>query len=260
MLDEMQVELLEELGLRAGRYAKQAEDDCISRQEALAAVCVDSYEQSLENIRALAPAHSDTRELMQSSFEDGYIKGKLSASMESDNSVPALPRITRVSAYYATSIRDVLPVKAFIDSEISKGGIIVDTFAGTVRNGVHIAYETHAHLEGLAFLCSIGTSRADLVLCDFTRMSENSSDSAKYKDEIQRILKPGGRVICCGTNTSGLGSGRGFEMTELLICSYGEGESDTFVTLEIKKECGICRKDSGRLGSQTESVEHLENA
>ena len=47
-------------------------------------------------------------------------------------------------------------------------------------------------------------------------------------------LKRNGRVICCGWNTNGLGKGRGFEMTSILIVSHGGSKNDTSVTLEYK--------------------------
>lgn len=54
------------------------------------------------------------------------------------------------------------------------------------------------------------------------------------KDNIARILRPRGRVICCGWNTNGLGKGRGFEMTDILVVSHGGSKNDTLVTLEYK--------------------------
>ena len=69
---------------------------------------------------------------------------------------------------------------------------------------------------------------------------EVSVNNMKYwklcKDNIARILKTNGRVICCGWNTNGIGKTRGFEMTNILIVSHGGSKNDTLVTLEYKKE------------------------
>lgn len=59
---------------------------------------------------------------------------------------------------------------------------------------------------------------------------------ALCKDNIARILKLNGRVICCGWNSNGLGKGRGFEMTSVLIVNHGGSKNDTLVTLEYKIE------------------------
>jgi len=59
---------------------------------------------------------------------------------------------------------------------------------------------------------------------------------ADCKNEIARILKPGGKVICFGWNSMGLGKGRGFVMKRLLIINHGGSRNDTLVTVEIKKK------------------------
>lgn len=109
-------------------------------------------------------------------------------------------------------------------------------------------------MDALAFLEQLETESADLVLYDppysITQASELYKEYGKdklevnvanmrywklCKDNIARILRPGGRVICCGWNTNGLGICRGFDMTEILIVSHGGSKNDTLVTLEYKK-------------------------
>ena len=108
-------------------------------------------------------------------------------------------------------------------------------------------------MDALEFLKAIPSESADLVLYDppysITQASELyksygreklevSVSNMKYwalcKDNVARILKKGGRVICCGWNTNGLGKNRGFEMTNVLIVSHGGSKNDTLVTLEYK--------------------------
>ena len=57
---------------------------------------------------------------------------------------------------------------------------------------------------------------------------------SKAKDEVARIVKPRGKVICCAWNSMGLGQGRGFEMTRILLVPHGGSRNDTIVTVEIK--------------------------
>ena len=57
---------------------------------------------------------------------------------------------------------------------------------------------------------------------------------SKCKDEIARITKPGGKVICFGWNSMGLGKNRGFEMTNILLVPHGASKNDTITTVEIK--------------------------
>jgi len=59
--------------------------------------------------------------------------------------------------------------------------------------------------------------------------------TSKIKDEVARIIKPGGKAICFGWNSMGLGKNRGFEMTRILLVAHGASRNDTIVTVEIKK-------------------------
>lgn len=54
------------------------------------------------------------------------------------------------------------------------------------------------------------------------------------KNEIARIIKPGGIAICFGWNSNGLGKNRGFEMVEILLVAHGGSKNDTIVTVEKK--------------------------
>ena len=55
------------------------------------------------------------------------------------------------------------------------------------------------------------------------------------KTEIARIVKHGGKVICFGWTTMGIGINRGFEMQRILIVPHGGSKNDTLVTVEKRK-------------------------
>ncbi len=136
--------------------------------------------------------------------------------------------------------------------------MIVDAFAnsckyGTIRNDLNPEFDTQYHMDALAFLKQLETESADLVLYDPPYSISQAAEmyksygkeklevnvaNMKYwkecKDNIARILKPNGRVICCGWNTNGIGKGRGVERTSVLIVSHGGSKNDTLVTLEYK--------------------------
>lgn len=136
--------------------------------------------------------------------------------------------------------------------------VIVDPFAngckyGTITNDLNPEFNTDYHLDALEFLKSIPNESADLVLYDppysITQASVLYKEYGKDKLEVNvanmkywklcnivfaRILKPHGRVICCGWNTNGLGKNRGFEMTAILDVVHGGSKNDTLVTLEYK--------------------------
>lgn len=153
----------------------------------------------------------------------------------------------------------IKPIKDFVEQEVNKGGIIVDPFAnkckyGTITNDLNPEFDTTKHMDALEFLKEIDSNYADLVLYDppysITQASqlyheygkeklEVNVANMKYwklcKDNIARILKPNGRVICCGWNTNGLGKNRGFQLDKVLIVCHGGSKNDTLVTLEHKE-------------------------
>lgn len=54
------------------------------------------------------------------------------------------------------------------------------------------------------------------------------------KDEISRIVKPGGKVICFGWNSMGCGKNRGFKLERILLVPHGGSRNDTICTVERK--------------------------
>lgn len=153
----------------------------------------------------------------------------------------------------------IKPIKEIIEREVACAkGVIIDPFAnsckyGTLRNDLNPEFDTQYHLDALDFLKQIEDESADLVLYDPPYSISQAAELYKAygkeklevnvanmrywklcKDNIARILKKGGRVICCGWNTNGLGINRGFGMTEILIVSHGGSKNDTLVTVETK--------------------------
>ena len=58
---------------------------------------------------------------------------------------------------------------------------------------------------------------------------------ARCKDEIARILTPGGLAISFCWDSTGVGVKRGFELLEILLVCHGACHNDTIVTVEVKK-------------------------
>ena len=57
---------------------------------------------------------------------------------------------------------------------------------------------------------------------------------SKWKDEIARVIQPGGKCISFGWNTNGLGKGRGFEIQRILFVAHGGNHNDTICVVEKK--------------------------
>jgi hypothetical protein len=140
----------------------------------------------------------------------------------------------------------IKPIKELLQATVGDG-FWVDPFAG--ENGALYADYTNDiekdGMDALAFLKGFANNIADGVLYDppysitQARMyGRKEFSSMKYwadcKNEMARIIQPGGIAICFGWNSMGLGKNRGFEMKRILLVPHGGSKNDTIVTVEIK--------------------------
>ena len=159
----------------------------------------------------------------------------------------------------------IKPIKQMLEQEIRDGRFWIDPYAG--ENGALYADHTNdlarGGIDALDFLKRFGDNFADGILLDppysLRQVSEHykkagikctgwhtsAGYNSKLKDEVARIVKPGGKAICFGWNSNGLGKKRGFEMTRILLVPHGGSKNDTICTVEIKsspptlpKRCG----------------------
>ncbi len=152
----------------------------------------------------------------------------------------------------------IKPIKELLCEEVTQG-IWIDPFAGknspaNITNDLNVEMPTNFHLDAIQFLKQQPTNSVDGALLDppysLRQVSEHYKQAgikitgwhtsmawgSKIKDEVARILKPGGKVICFGWNSMGLGINRGFEMQRILLVPHGGSKNDTLVTVEVKKK------------------------
>jgi len=147
----------------------------------------------------------------------------------------------------------IKPIRELLQEEVSPGNWI-DPYAG--KNGKLYAKFTNDLAQNgkdaLDFLKEFTDNFADGILLDppysLRQVSEHykkagikctgwhtsAGYNSELKDEAARIIKPGGKVICFGWNSMGLGKNRGFKMTRILLVAHGGSKSDTICTVEIK--------------------------
>lgn len=159
----------------------------------------------------------------------------------------------------------IIPIKKLLDEYCKPKMIIVEPFAnaspyGTITNDLNPEYKTTYNLDALEFLKLMKTESADLVLYDppysLTQAAECYKSFGKDKLEINvanmkywkeckreaaRITKRGGRVICFGWNSNGVGRGRDFTMERIMLVAHGGSQNDTIITVE-RKQGIIARK------------------
>lgn len=133
----------------------------------------------------------------------------------------------------------------------------IDPFANKSRlakitNDLNPYYKTDYHLDALDFLKQFTDNSLDFVFYDppystrqvnecykgvgreITFKLNQSNWKTKHINEIKRIVKPNGIVMCFGWNSNGIGKKRGFEMIEILLVAHGGSHNDTLCTVEQK--------------------------
>lgn len=153
----------------------------------------------------------------------------------------------------------IKPIAELLKDEMTSDSFTwADPFAGEnspakITNDLRRTMPTTHHMDALEFLKSLESNSCDGILFDppysITQAKQcyegygmdklnTKPTSMKYwgdcKTEMARILKPGGKIICFGWNSMGVGINRGFEMTRILLVPHGGSKNDTIVTVEIK--------------------------
>jgi hypothetical protein len=149
----------------------------------------------------------------------------------------------------------ILPIRQLLGAEMI-GAWWVDPFAGELsparlRNDLNPAMPTQYHLDAPVFLKGLPSNSFDGGLHDapysptqvkqcYDGFGINNFDATKRfwsetRNELARVIKPGGKAICCGWSSNGLGRSRGFTMTRVLIVAHGGAHNDTIVTVEVKE-------------------------
>lgn len=170
--------------------------------------------------------------------------------------------IERVWAMPSAWTFTIKPIHELLQQEVGSGMLLkgkwCDPFAGEnspaqITNDLNPARPTTHHMDAIDFLKSQPAEEYDGVLLDppysLRQVSEHykaagiqptgwhtsAAWQSTIKDECARITKIGGKVICFGWNSMGLGKNRGFEMTRLLLVPHGGSKNDTIVTVETKR-------------------------
>lgn len=69
-------------------------------------------------------------------------------------------------------------------------------------------------------------------------MGVYTSELRKIKTILPKIISLGGKIICYGYDTTGMGKGRGFEKINVCVINHGGDHNDTLVIVERKiQEC-----------------------
>lgn len=161
--------------------------------------------------------------------------------------IPANYTVRRAWAMPNASTFTIKPIEELIKKYLyDAGGTWLDPFAGQspfrslcISNDLNPDFRVRYHLESLEFLKQFYPETAEGVLFDppysprqisecykniGTPVQKEDTQSKFYalrKDEIGRVVRPGGYVLSFGWNSNGLGIRRGFQIVEVLLVAHG---------------------------------------
>jgi hypothetical protein len=169
------------------------------------------------------------------------------------------------------------PIARLLDEEMEPGSRWIDPFAGLyspaqVTNDINPKMPTKYHLDALEFLEKIlrqeGFESFDGALYDppYNKAQyrecyqaaglpiDPKFEDTHYTSEVKRLLaklvKPGGKAICCGWNSMNLYQENGFWIVRQLNVAHGKVHNDTICTVAIKfrpDEIEAMKKEQDRL-------------
>lgn len=147
----------------------------------------------------------------------------------------------------------IKPIKELLEEEIIEG-LWCDPYCG--KNGSKYAEVVNdlaqGGIDGVEFLKQQPDNFFDGILLDppyslrqvsehykkagikITGWHTSAGNTSTLKNEAARVLKKGGKAICFGWNSMGLGKTRGFRMERLLLVPHGGKKNDTIITVESK--------------------------
>ena len=144
-------------------------------------------------------------------------------------------KFARVWAMPNKQTFQIPPIKRLIERETRDCKIILDLFPYPFeRDALEVAKEkSDESIDCVLFDPPYSFHQLNI---SYNNEGEKITDTyrADLYNEIMRIIKTKGLVLSFGWNSNGLGKGRGFEITRILLVAHGGGHNDTIVTVERK--------------------------
>jgi hypothetical protein len=170
------------------------------------------------------------------------------------------PLFSRAFAMPSRDTFSIAPIREFVQRYVRQNlGCSIDPFARncdfcTFTNDLNPATDAAFHQDAEEFCRGLAPLAATLALFDPPysprQISEcyrglgrgvtgaDTQNAALYRrvrDALDALISPGGIVLSFGWSSNGMGSGRGYEIEEILMVAHGGAHNDTICIAERKR-------------------------
>jgi len=154
----------------------------------------------------------------------------------------------------------IRPIGDFVRRYVAKSRVSVDPFArnnrlATWTNDIDPTTTADFHMDAEAFLDHLKSRsvKCDLALFDppysprqisecyraarlpcNMRETQNGRLYRRVRDALLGILTADATVLSFGWNSAGMGLGRGFRISEVMVCCHGAAHNDTICLAEVR--------------------------
>lgn len=167
-------------------------------------------------------------------------------------------KITREWAMPNKNTFSIPPIRRLVAKHIGDG-VWIDPFSRLspfahrcVTNDLNVDFPADSHVEALEFINTFADGCVDGALFDppysprqisecykgaGQKVHTADTQSSFYGDRKKALaskVKQGGKVLCFGWNSGGIGKTLGFKIIEILIVAHGGAHNDTICTVEVK--------------------------
>lgn len=133
---------------------------------------------------------------------------------------------------------DIPPIRKFIDRQLAFVSEFIDPFPYPYKKDAleYLSEFKDGSVEGVLFDPPYSPRQLKECYDDLgmTLHDTKSSVWSKWKDEIARVIQPGGKCLSFGWSSNGLGKSRGFEIQRILLVAHGGNHNDTICVVEKK--------------------------
>lgn len=169
-------------------------------------------------------------------------------------------RFSRAFAMPSAETFSIRPIGDFVRAYLACSRVSVDPFArnrdwATYTNDINPNTSAQSHQDAEVFLAELRQRDiiADLSFFDPPysprQIAEHYRDAGlrvtfddtqngrlyrRVRDALDAIMTPGGIVLSFGWQSTGMGSGRGYELIETMLVAHGGGHNDTICIAERK--------------------------